>query len=210
MAQRDVKSPPSPILIPVPEQVVGPRFRLRPYLPEDAPALYEAIDESREHLAPWLPWVDRHTSPDDSREFVARARAWWLLRQDLIVGIFECEGGRLLGGSGLHRINWDIRAFEIGYWLRRTAEGQGYMRETVQLLTRLAFDTLEANRVEIRMDPRNVRSRSVAEKLGFVLEGTLRNSMADPQGIPRDQHIFALTTEDYRSQPFRELRSLST
>lgn len=196
-------APKPPILIEIPEQIDGARVRLRPYLPEDAPAIWEAVDESREQLAPWLPWVHRYSSLDDAREFVARARAWWILRQDLIVGIFEHEGGRFLGGSGLHRINWQLRSFEIGYWLRRTAEGHGYMRETVQLLTRLAFDTLEANRVEIRVDPRNTRSRNVAERLGYVLEGTLRNSMPDSEGRPRDQHVFALTPEDYQELAWR-------
>ena len=187
----------SPTLIELPEALDGPSVRVRPYRPEDAEPLWEAVDESREHLAPWLPWVARYTDLDYARETVIRCRARWMLREDLTVGVFEREGGRLLGGSGLHRIDWDLRTFEIGYWLRRTAEGKGYMREAVQLLTRLAFDTLEANRVETRMDTRNERSRRVPEGLWFVLEGTLRRSAPDAEGRPRDQHIYALIPEDY-------------
>ena len=189
----------SPTLIELPEALDGPRVRVRPYCPEDADALWEAVDESREHLAPWLPWVARYTDPAFARETVIRCRARWMLREDLTVGVFAREDGRLLGGSGLHRIDWELRTFEIGYWLRRTAGGRGYMREAVQLLTRLAFDALHANRVEIRMDVRNGRSRRVPEALGFVLEGTLRRSTADTEGRPRDQHIYALIPEDYRA-----------
>jgi RimJ/RimL family protein N-acetyltransferase len=192
-------SAPSPLLIELPEHVEGQRVVLRPYRPEDAPAGWEAIDESRDHLAPWMPWVHETHSIDDSREFIARARARWLLRESLGVGIFERATAGYLGGSGLERINWAIPSFEIGYWIRRTAQGQGFVRETVQLLTRLAFDTLRANRVEIRMDPRNVRSRNVAERLGYGLEGTLRNCSTDATGQPADRLIFALIPEDYRA-----------
>ena len=194
----------SPVLIEIPEEVHGPRITVRPYRPEDAPALWEAVEESREHLAPWLPWVRHYESVEDAREFTVRARAWWMLRQDLIMGVFERESGGFLGGTGLHRFDWSLRSFEIGYWLRRSAEGRGYMREAVAVLTRLAFDTLSANRVEIRMDPRNVRSRNVAERLGFILEGTLRNSLLDSDGVPRDQHVFALLPDNYQELEWPE------
>ncbi len=186
-----------PILIDLPEELTGPRVVVRPFREEDARQVWEAVDESRERLEPWLPWVAGYRSPDDAVSFVRRARASFLLREDLVVGIFERESGGLLGGSGLHRIDWRIRAFEIGYWLRNGAEGRGYMRETVQLLTWLAFERLGANRVEIRMDPENVRSRRVPEGLGFVFEGTLRNCTAGRDGGPRDSHVFALIPEDY-------------
>ena len=187
----------APLLIELPEELRGPHVLLRPYRPDDAPALWEAIDESCAHLAPWMPWVDDYAGPEDAQAYVRRARARWLLREDLAVGIFD-HAGHYLGGSGLHRMNWTLRTFEIGYWIRKSAEGHGYVTETVQLLTRLAFDHLQANRVEIRMDPENVRSRRVAERLGFALEGTLRRVASGPDGRPRDRQVFALIPEEYR------------
>jgi RimJ/RimL family protein N-acetyltransferase len=107
-----------------------------------------------------------------------------------------------LGGSGLARIDWTIRRFEIGYWLRESAVGFGYVSETVQLLTCLAFDRLEASRVEIRMDVRNTRSRAVPERLGFVYEGRLRRALPDVKARPRDVDVFALIHEDYERLPW--------
>lgn len=181
----------------VPERLTGPRVLLRPLDPEDAPAVWEAIEESRARLAVWLPWVGTLRSVDDERAEIIRLRARWMHREDLTVGIFDLTSGRFLGGSGLHRINWDLRIFELGYFLRTSAEGQGYATETVQLLTRLAFDRLQANRVEIYVDPRNIRSARVPERLGFVLEGTLRRIKADVNGRPTDRQVFALIREDY-------------
>ncbi len=172
---------------------------LRPYTVGDAPALWEAAQEDREaHLAPWMSWARSPSTLDETRQTLIRMQARWLLREDLAVGIFERATGRYLGGSGLHRIDWDLRAFEIGYWLRKSAVGYGYGSEAVQVLTRFAFDTLEANRVEIRMYAANAASRRVPERLGFVFEGRLRNRGLGLDGRPADGLVFALIPEDYR------------
>ncbi len=126
-----------------------------------------------------------------------RGAARWLLREDLMVTLWDRKTGRCLGGSGLHRIDWTVPAFEIGYWLRTSAWGQGYITETVQTLCRFAFETLGANRVEIRCDPRNTRSAAVPIRLGFVQEALLRNDVRDGAGELRDTLIFALTPSDY-------------
>src|SRR5436190_11434134 len=129
--------------------------------------------------------------PDDAVEYCRRSYARWLLREDLAVALVERATDRVVGGSGLQRIDWQYRLFEIGYWLREDAEGHGYASETVQLLTRMAFDDLDANRVELRIDTTNVRSLRVAERLGFVLEGTLRRRMPGPGDMPGDMHVLA-------------------
>ena len=195
---------PSPLLIALPDELNGPRVCLRPYRLDDAAPLWTAVRESREHLEPWMPWVHDYQEPDDVREYLVRAQARWQLREDLAVAIVERTSARLLGGSGLHWINWPLRTFEIGYWLRLGSEGQGFASEAVQLLTRLAFDSLDANRVEIRIDTRNARSRRVAERLGFVLEGTLRRATADVYGRPANVHVFALLPEEYWRLPWAE------
>src|SRR5687768_2500502 len=123
--------------IELPDEMVGQRVVLRPYREEDADALWDAVEESRAHLAPWMPWVGEYRSSADARSFAREARARWLLRDDLAVGIFEKDSGRLVGGSGLHRIDWVVRSFEIGYWVRVSVEGRGFVTETVLLLTRL-------------------------------------------------------------------------
>jgi ribosomal-protein-serine acetyltransferase len=194
--------PPAPLLLDLPDALEGPRVRLRPFTAADAPAVFEAVAESREHLRRWVPWAAGHHSVEASRQVVVRLQVAWLLRDDLTVGVFDRATGRLLGGSGLHPLDWRVRAFELGYWLRRSAEGHGFITEAVQLLTRLAFDTLEANRVEIRADPANARSCRVAERSGFVLEGRLRRCGWGPDGRPADRLVYALVPEDYQRLPW--------
>jgi RimJ/RimL family protein N-acetyltransferase len=187
----------APILRDLPDELIGPRVLIRPVRSGDGAVIFEAVEESREQIAPWLPWVEKTQIVDDSEEYARRAAALWLTREELAVGIWDHATGQFLGGSGLIRINWAVPAFEIGYWLRTSAWGQGYITETVQALCEFAFETLGANRVEIRCDPRNSRSRAVPQRLGFVLEATLRNQVRDGAGELRDTLIFALTPDDY-------------
>jgi ribosomal-protein-serine acetyltransferase len=188
---------------PFPRELRGPRVLLRALDAEDAAAVWAAIEESRAHLEPWLPWVQALRSIEDERADIARMRERAALRTDWTVGVFDPATGRYLGGSGLHRIRWDSRTFEIGYFIRRSEEGKGYITETVQLLSRLAFDGLGANRVEIYVDPRNVRSIRVPERLGFLLEGTLRRFRTGAGHHPEDRHVFALIRDDYLRLPWR-------
>jgi RimJ/RimL family protein N-acetyltransferase len=191
------------MLIELPDELLGPRVRLRPYREADALALWEAIDESRAELEAWMVWAKHYRSPADAPPFIRRAQAQWLLREDLTVGIFERASGRYLGGSGLTRMDWTIRRFEIGYWVRSSATGQGYATETTQVLARFAFERLAAQRVEIRMDARNSRSRAVPERLGFVFEGCLRNGHPDVDGRPADVLVYALLPDEFARLPWR-------
>jgi ribosomal-protein-serine acetyltransferase len=186
-----------PILHELPAQLVGERVLLRPYRAGDGQALWEAVDESREHVLPWLPWAGQHTAPADSEAWVRKSQAKWILREDLGMGVWERETGRYLGGIGLHRIDWDVPAFEIGYWLRRTAVGHGYITEAVRLLCRCAFEELAANRVLICCGAGNHRSAAVPQRLGFVSEGCMRNYKRDTDGTLYDMLMFSMTPQDY-------------
>ena len=186
-------------LLPLFEELRGPQVVVRPYRLEDAEPLFAAVEESRQHIWPWLPWGDQHQSVEDSRDFILRSQAHWLTREDMTVGIFAANDGRYLGGSGLHPRGWDVPAFEIGYWARASAEGHGYIAETVRLLTDFAFASLGAQRVMIRCDARNARSAAVPERLGFVREARLRNEVrTHTDGKLRDTLIFSLTPDDPR------------
>jgi ribosomal-protein-serine acetyltransferase len=191
-----VNTPTYLTLIPLFEELQSERIIVRPYRESDAQALFEAVAESRDHIRPWLPFADAHQTVEESFDWIIHQQANWLTREDLILSIWEKATNRFLGGTGIHPENWEHRCFEIGYWLRASAPGQGYMTEAVQLLTNYAFVSLAANRVEIHCDERNVRSAAIPRRLGFVQEARLRNHMAAPDGILRTTLVFALIPSD--------------
>ena len=103
----------------------------------------------------------------------------------------DAEPGLLVASVGLHRMDWAVPRFEVGYWRRAGHGGRGYVAEAVQALTRLCFDRLGARRVEIRLDDGNDASRHVAERAGFTLEAVLRGDSLDPAGMPRSTRVYA-------------------
>ena len=185
-----------PILIPIFDELQGERVIVRPYHQEDAQALYEAVAESRHHIRPWLPFADEHQSVEESLNWIIHQEADWLLREQLPLSVWERSSGRFLGGTGIHPHNWETRSFEIGYWLRASATGHGYMTEAARLVTDYLFNELAATRVEIRCDERNHASAAIARRLGYVHEGRLRNHLPAPDGTLRTTLIFSLIPED--------------
>jgi RimJ/RimL family protein N-acetyltransferase len=183
-------------LIPLPSRITGERVIVRPYARGDGANVFDAIACSREALDAWLPWPVRHQCVDDSEDYARRILARWITREDLAVALTDLDG-RIVGGSGLHNIDWDVRVFEIGYWLRADAWGRGYVTEAARLLTALAFGRLDARRVLIRCDARNARSAAVPARLGFAQEARLRACRLAVDGSgPTDTLEYGLTRDD--------------
>ncbi|MET0519048.1 MAG: GNAT family protein [Burkholderiaceae bacterium] len=182
-----------PILIEVPESIETGRLLIAAPRPGLGPALSAAIAESQLQLAPWMPWARPVPGFEAAEAVVRRQWAEFILRKELAYHFYDRapQGRRLLGGIGLHGIDWSARCFELGYWVRASAQGQGFVAEAVMALSAMAFGDLRARRVQIRTDEGNLRSRAVAERCGFVLEGVLRRDGLDLQGQPRDTCVYA-------------------
>jgi RimJ/RimL family protein N-acetyltransferase len=183
-------------LLPLFEELRGERVIVRPYRETDAAELQAAVAESREHLRPWLLFADQHQTVEESLDVIHRFMAAWLLREDITVALIDAESGRFVGGSGLHPRDWDVPSFEIGYWTRASAQGQGYITEAVGLLTAFAARELGANRIYIRLNARNTRSAAVAARAGFQLEARLRNDRRAPDSSLRETLVYALVPGD--------------
>jgi RimJ/RimL family protein N-acetyltransferase len=183
--------------IPVPGPLFGERIVVRAYTEMDAPAMFEAVGESVQNLRPWMPWADSHKTVEDSLEYIRQCQVGFLLRTNFPMGTFTCADGRYLGGTGIHIREPRVPSVEIGYWVRASAEGQGYVSEAVRLLTICAFDTFHAERVTIQCDARNERSKRVAERQGYVFEGRHRNAERDPAGDLVDMLTYAMIPTDF-------------
>jgi RimJ/RimL family protein N-acetyltransferase len=184
-----------PLLIDVPQAIATDRLWLRCPHDGDGVALNEAVVQTLAELKPWMPWAQTAPSLEESELHCRRAAARFASREDLQWLIFERlpsgAEGRLLGGTGLHRMDWSVPRFEIGYWRRSGEGGRGLITEAVRALSRSAFDTLRAQRVEVRMSSDNLRSRAVAERCAFTFEGVLRRDSRDVNGEPRDTAVYA-------------------
>lgn len=163
-------------------------------MPEDGLILNEAVVESLEKLKPWMKWARNIPTLEESEDFCKRAYAKFLLNEELILFLIEKDTGTLLGSSGLHFPNWDLKQFEIGYWCREGFGGKGFITEGAEAISNYAFKKLKASRVCIKMNDLNTSSWRVAERLGYELEGIIRNEKLDVYGKFQNTRIYSKVT----------------
>ena len=184
------------LLLDFPESFESDRLTIRAPRPGDGAEINAAVRETFDDLKVWMPWAQQMPTLEESESYVRRAQCQFLAREELTLFLFLKGTNTMVGSSGLHRIDWDIPKFEIGYWCRKRFQGQGYITESTEAITQFAFETFGAKRVEIRCDSKNVRSRRIPDRLGFKLEGTLRNDSLSPSGELRDTLVFAKIKEN--------------
>jgi RimJ/RimL family protein N-acetyltransferase len=175
---------------------------IRPYDPRDAPLLKAAVERSRDHLWPWMPWTPAEPEPlDDVVQRLRSFRAEFDADENWIMGVFSPDESRILGGTGLHPRGGD-GSLEIGYWVAVDAIGQGYATEVTAVLTRVGFEIVGLERVDLQIESTNERSVNVARKLGFTHEGTLRRRLPRREGEPRgDSMVFTMLSEELPGSP---------
>ncbi|MDQ0219066.1 N-acetyltransferase [Peribacillus cavernae] len=182
----------NPILKEFPDRIESERLYIRACQPGDGKAVHEAITYSKEELKKWLPFANQDSTEEETEAGVRKSYAKFIERENFRLHIYRKEDDILVGSTGLHRIDWGLPKFEIGYWVDTRYSKKGYITEAVETLTEFAFDYYEAKRVEIRCDPANENSRRIPEKLGFTLEGVLQNSSMSADGNDiRNTCVFA-------------------
>jgi ribosomal-protein-serine acetyltransferase len=172
----------NPLLLNFPYEFHTERLFIRMPKPGDGKVVFNAIQASIVELKPWMPFAQKTQSEQETEVNIRQAYVKFLSREDLRLLIFHKYTGEFIASSGLHRIDWSIPKFEIGYWIDSRYSGNGYMTEAVQGITNFAFNELKARRVEIRCDSRNIKSRKIPERLSFTLEGILKNNAISVDG----------------------------
>ena len=181
----------NPLLLDLPDRLETDRLVLRPPLPGDGAAVNEAILETIDALQQWMPWATPTPTVEQTETWCRQSYADFVARRQIPLLTFLREGGWFAGSVGVPRLDWKVPRFEIGYWVRRRFEGEGYVTEAVAELTRFCFERLSARRVDIHVDDRNERSWRVPERLGFELEGLHRHDERAPDGHLRDTRVYA-------------------
>lgn len=151
-----------------------PELTLHAPDPSFAPALANLIDQNRTYLREWLPWLDYSNTIADSEKFLQDCLEAYLERTQCSMAIFLKD--ELIGMTGFNIINAANHSADIGYWLAQEHNGHGYMTEAVKAIIHLGFGDYRLNRIVIKAATNNHPSRSVALRLGFHHEGTLRQA----------------------------------
>ena len=164
---------------------------LRRLTMEDLDAVWSLVSAERDRLGIWMPWVATNTSIEDQRAWFERV----LANPVTLDGCGIWEDGRYAGGVGLGWDTFEI-AGELGYWVGSDFEGRGLVTRSCRALIDHGFGELGLHRIAIRAGVENIRSRAVAERLGFKLEGVHRGEGRGSGGF-YDLAVYGLLEDDW-------------
>ena len=152
-----------------------PVLVLHPLTPETAAWVAPAVAISTDAIARWLGASSAPQTPDQWAAFVAewdRGRA-----EGTGFAFVAADEAEAVGVGFVNHVNRRHGFANVGYWVRSDAVGRGYATALARALAAFGFGTLGLNRLELVIEPTNLASQRVAEKVGARREGVLRNRL---------------------------------
>jgi RimJ/RimL family protein N-acetyltransferase len=177
------------------------RLLLRPFVAEDFDAVFSM--QSRPDVARYLYWDAR--DEDEVRDALEKKVASTAIRSEgeaLFLAAVLRSTGELVGDMVLHLLSQEHSTAEIGFIVHPDHQGHGYATEAARPLLKLAFEDVRVHRVIGRVEPRNVGSARVLEKLGMRHEAHLiENEFV--KGEWQSELIYAMLDREWRASTER-------
>jgi len=135
-------------------------------------SIFDMVNENRNHLRPWLPFVDRMQTVEFTKNFVTGTMQ---RNKDGIEYAFVIfNNDKMVGRIGVYKIDYQNSIGEIGYWIIENSQGNGIVTKCCKGLIDFCFNDLKLNRMEIKCGTENLKSKTIPEKLNFTKEGVIR------------------------------------
>lgn len=174
-------------------RILTPRLDLRPLQPGDEADLSEAKMETAERLSKVFEWASQGFSHDKDRAYVAQCHANYKAGLDLSLVGRRREDGRPVLWTGLHDKPGDKDVYQIGFWVRESAQGQRFAAEAANAMIRYAFNALGARAIVMCHSETNTKSRAIFNALGFEFEEKRENSLRMAGGRIVDAYWYRMT-----------------
>jgi len=182
-------------------QDIDDELQLAIILPHHAAALYTLVDQNRDYLKEWLPWLDATTEQQHVAAYIKSAVAQMADGRGLTCLVVL--QAKIVGVVSYNSIDSSTKTGSIGYWLDKDHNGKGLMTKSVEKLIEIGFGELGLRKVEIRCAVGNTKSRSIPERLGMKEEGVIRNT-ENLYGRYVDHVVYGMMRDEWK--PNRKVR----
>lgn len=162
----------------------------------DAEAVFHLMDESRDELKTWLPWVNDTKTVADEEKFLATTLAEFGTGDSMSTIILYKN--QPAGMISFNRFRSMDKSAEIGYWLGTKFVGKGIMHRAVSGMCHTGFIDYRVNKIEIHAAIDNERSNHVAQQAGFHLDGCIRANELLSDGF-HDGNIWTLLKNEWKN-----------
>lgn len=164
---------------------------LRPWRPEDAPAVHAAFQDPV--LRQWH--IRSCDSAEEAAGWIAQWERGWADEREAQWAVVDGSTDELLGRAALRQILLGDGVAEVAYWTVARARGRGVAARATAALAHWAFEEVGFHRLELTHATANEASCRVAGKAGFALEGTKRSALNHQDGW-HDMHLHARVRGD--------------
>jgi len=138
------------------------------------------------------------TSKEELYAFINNALASREKLTAIPFAIFDKAKEQFVGSTRFGNINTLNKVLHIGWtWISKSVQGTGVNKQMKFLMLQYAFEILEYEKVEFRVDERNIRSRIAVERIGGVLEGTLRKDTLMKDGFRRSTCCYGILKSEW-------------
>lgn len=171
--------------------------RIAPVAQADAASLSSLIRRNADHLREFIPMVAGLAVEEEAAAHLKQAEDAFAAGDMLEWHVFL--DGALCGAVRLKDIDAANKSAAVAYFIGKDFQGRGIVTSSVSSVIGYGFGRFGLNRIELQCAAGNLASRRVAERLGFTLEGTLRQSEI-LHGAAVDVHVFGLLREEFKFQ----------
>jgi ribosomal-protein-serine acetyltransferase len=168
-----------------------------------APQIFAAVDRERTYLREWLPWVDATKEIEHTLNFIKVSLQQFASNEGFAAGIWR--GGEFIGSIGTHKIDWLYRKVEIGYWIAQKYQGLGIVTAACRAVVDHAFEEWDLHRVEIHCATSNEKSCAIPKRLGFRLEGVMREAQL-LDGNYLDINVYGTLAQEWKDSKRQDVQ----
>ncbi len=150
----------------------------------------------QENLVQYSP--SKIDTPEDLKDYVQSAVDGYYHKTAIPFIVFDKTKNEYAGCTRFMNIDRKNKVLEIGAtWIGKEYQGSGLNKHMKFLMLQFAFETLTFEKVEFRIDERNIRSRKAIEKLGATLEGILKKNVYLLNGFKRNTCCYGILKEEW-------------
>ena len=173
-------------------------YHIRPLSADDAENYFDLINHNRKRLEDFFAGtVAKNKSLEDTHKFITDISEKRERKIYFPFVITETTTKSLIGYTDIKSIDWNVPKAELGFFIEEHYEGKGIVSKAVSKIVEHCFKTLQMKKLFLRTHEKNISSRRVAEKNGFVIEGIIRSDYKTTSGVIVDLLYYGLLKSEY-------------
>ena len=168
--------------------------KLKPIQEKHVHEAFQLIEDNRTHLTQHMTHFYTLENIEETLFMIQTAISRYTRREGLLAGIWHED--KLAGMVGHHSLDAPNRSAQLQVWVGADYQRRGLATRALRSIIKYSFQDMSLNRLEMRFGHDNTAAQRLAEKLGFIHEGTLRQGLI-LNDQPTDAALYGLLRQDW-------------